>query len=142
VSPAVREVLGWEPDVLVGTPSLSLIEHSDHERVNANRAAMRDGAEGSSMVVRYRTTWGETREMSGRVRPLRDENGVYRGGIVGLRDVTDEQQMRRELAYRATHDALTGVANRDDLLDRLRSRLALESRPRLPVGVLFGDDAD
>ena len=139
VSPSVRTVLGWEPDVLVGTPSLSLIEHADHERVNANRAAMRDGSEGAAMVVRYRTTWGETREMSGRVRPLRDENGAYRGGIVGLRDVTAEQQMRRELAYRATHDALTGVANRDDLLDRLRSRLALESRPRLPVGVLFLD---
>ena len=47
--------------------------------------------------------------------------------------------MRRELAYRATHDALTGVANRDDLLERLRVRLALDTRHSRPAGLLFLD---
>jgi diguanylate cyclase (GGDEF)-like protein/PAS domain S-box-containing protein len=139
VSPSVRTVLGWEPDVLVGTPSLSLIEHADHEKVISNRTAMREGTDGVPLVLRYRTTWGETRQLAGRVRPLRDETGAYRGGIEGLRDVTEEQAMRRELAYRATHDALTGVANRDDLLDRLRVRLGLDAGRGRPVGVLFLD---
>lgn len=139
VSPSVRTVLGWEPDVLVGTPSLSLIEHADHERVLAGRVAMRDGGQAQTMVVRYRSTSGEARDMSGTMRPLRDERGRFLGGIIGLRDVTEEQAMRRELDYRATHDALTGLSNREDLLGRLRQRLASPMRDRHPLGVLFLD---
>ena len=139
VSPSVRTVLGWEPDVLVGTPSLSIVVHEDHEKVNAGRDIWRAGGDAESSVIGYRTSWGETREMAGRVRPMRDPDGTYRGGIVGLRDVTEEQQMRRELAYRASHDALTGVYNRDDLMQRLSDKLALPVRPRRPLGVLFID---
>ena len=139
VSPSVRTVLGWEPDVLVGTPSLSIVVHEDHEKVNAGRDIWRAGGDTESSVIGYRTSWGETREMAGRVRPMRDPDGTYRGGIVGLRDVTEEQQMRRELAYRASHDALTGVYNRDDLMQRLSDKLALPVRPRRPLGVLFID---
>ena len=124
---------------MVGTPSLSIVVHEDHEKVNAGRDIWRAGGDAESSVIGYRTSWGETREMAGRVRPMRDPDGTYRGGIVGLRDVTEEQQMRRELAYRASHDALTGVYNRDDLMQRLSDKLALPVRPRRPLGVLFID---
>lgn len=44
-----------------------------------------------------------------------------------------------DLFHRATHDELTGLANRALFLDRLRNRLAQARRDALPAGVLMLD---
>ena len=53
------------------------------------------------------------------------------------RDVA--QQAQAELAYRALHDPLTGLANRALLLDRLNHALQVARRTGTSVGVLFID---
>ena len=59
--------------------------------------------------------------------------------VVCLRDATGELQARRELEHRAMHDALTGLPNRELLLDRLSVALARRTRAGTSVGVLFID---
>lgn len=44
-----------------------------------------------------------------------------------------------ELFYKATHDAMTGLANRAFYIDRLRSALALHRRDKRPASVLMID---
>ncbi|MEM7178838.1 MAG: diguanylate cyclase, partial [Pseudomonadota bacterium] len=61
-----------------------------------------------------------------------------RASVLG-RDVSDEQQALDELAYKATHDALTGLPNRSLLVDHLELALARSARDRRPVAVLFVD---
>ncbi len=141
VSPSVSTVLGWDPDALVGTPSSAIIDEADRDEVLRQRSDLvASGRDGLEMTVRYRTAWGAAREMSAVVHVLRvDGDDAVTGMAVGLRDVTDEAKVRRELAYRASHDILTGVANRDDLLSRLRTRLEIPSDPGRKVGVLFCD---
>jgi diguanylate cyclase (GGDEF)-like protein len=57
------------------------------------------------------------------------------------RQQTDEELARREqeLAFLATHDALTGLPNRTLILDRVEQMLARASRTQTPVAALFID---
>jgi diguanylate cyclase (GGDEF)-like protein len=54
---------------------------------------------------------------------------------------TDEELARREeeLAFHATHDALTGLPNRTLILDRVEQMLARGARGKTPVAALFID---
>lgn len=52
------------------------------------------------------------------------------GGIVGmLQDVTDRRRMERDMAWRANHDVLTGLANRAQLHERLHEALGVMRVP-------------
>jgi diguanylate cyclase (GGDEF)-like protein len=57
------------------------------------------------------------------------------------RSRTDEELSRRdaELAFLATHDALTGLPNRTLILDRTEQMLARSRRDRTPAAALFID---
>jgi diguanylate cyclase (GGDEF)-like protein len=57
------------------------------------------------------------------------------------RQRTDEELARREqeLAFLATHDALTGLPNRALILDRVKQMLARSARNESPVAALFID---
>ncbi len=57
------------------------------------------------------------------------------------RQKTDEELTRREeeLAFLATHDALTGLPNRTLILDRVEQMLARSRRSQTPAAALFVD---
>jgi diguanylate cyclase (GGDEF)-like protein len=59
--------------------------------------------------------------------------------VVCFRDATGELRARRELEHRAMHDTLTGLPNRELLMDRLTVALARLGRQGTAVGVLFID---
>ncbi|HIE01009.1 MAG TPA: GGDEF domain-containing response regulator, partial [Thiotrichaceae bacterium] len=46
--------------------------------------------------------------------PIRDRHGKVIGAVLVFNDVTEKRKMTQALAYRATHDALTGLYNRDE----------------------------
>jgi diguanylate cyclase (GGDEF)-like protein/PAS domain S-box-containing protein len=70
--------------------------------------------------------------------PLSEE-GRYVGWVATVEDVTRRLVAERELAHRATHDALTGLPNRWLLVDRLAQALAKLERREGGVAVLFID---
>lgn len=67
------------------------------------------------------------------------ERRAYVGWVATLDDVTERLATQRELAYRATHDALTGLPNRWLLVDRLQQSLARVDHGRRGVAVVFVD---
>jgi diguanylate cyclase (GGDEF)-like protein len=54
-------------------------------------------------------------------------------------DITEARREHAELAYRATHDSLTGLANRTLLLDHLEHALARARRDGTTVAVIYAD---
>jgi len=74
---------------------------------------------------------------------LEPQRGLTGGDPIGIvcctRDVTELLRAQSELAYRALHDPVTGLANRTLLLDRLgEALLRMERRPG-QMAILFVD---
>ena len=66
-----------------------------------------------------------------------DTGGHYALAII--RDVTERKRLEERLAYLAYHDALTGLANRASLLERLEGAIARADREGSGVAVLYLD---
>jgi diguanylate cyclase (GGDEF)-like protein len=66
-------------------------------------------------------------------QPLTDGGGQVFGSVLVFKDVTEQRRYERELLHLATHDALTGLANRRLLLERLEDALRSGSDGRTAV---------
>jgi diguanylate cyclase (GGDEF)-like protein len=66
-------------------------------------------------------------------------NAAVGGIVMNGRDITERKLAESDLAMRATHDPLTGVANRVLLLERLEHALERTTRSETTVGVLYVD---
>lgn len=71
--------------------------------------------------------------------PIHDREGRVTGAVIVFRDVSQSCAVTRRMAYLARHDALTGLANRIVLEERLEEALRLAARAGHKVGLLFLD---
>lgn len=70
---------------------------------------------------------------------LRDDEGLPRSLVAQLVNVTEAHDSREALRFMATHDALTQLLNRRELLVRMSMILAHGRRGRSRMAVLFAD---
>ncbi len=62
------------------------------------------------------------------------------GGVVAIvRDISDRRRLEMRIQYQADHDALTGLANRNLLRNRLGQAIAYAARDGHPIWVVFLD---
>jgi PAS domain S-box-containing protein len=141
VSPQIRELLGYSQEEWASDPDLfsKLLHPDDRERVLAEDARTAETGEPFSMEYRLFARDGRVVWIRDEAALVRDEGGepLYWLGV--QTDVTERKQMEEKLAYRALHDPLTGLPNRDLLLDRLGQALARAGRSGHKVAVLFMD---
>ena len=137
VAPAARSLLGREPDEIVGQ---RLDQHVDPDGCDDALARLR--ADGAGVhEFRLRRADGVVRTFEGALRDLRDDPAV--GGLVlTARDVTERRALEDQLTQQAFHDALTGLANRALLAERVRHALERAARTHAHVAVLFLDIDD
>ncbi|MFI5937320.1 putative bifunctional diguanylate cyclase/phosphodiesterase [Actinoplanes sp. NPDC051494] len=118
VSAAVERIMGFRPDDLTGTRYPDLIHPDDRHRY-------RDGdPDDYRAEVRLRhadNTW-HWHDLA--VRDLTDRPAVA-GLVINHRDVTERRAFQDQLQHEATHDALTGLVNRGELIRTLAARLTL-----------------
>jgi diguanylate cyclase (GGDEF)-like protein/PAS domain S-box-containing protein len=69
---------------------------------------------------------------------IRDDAGRPQYQVAMVEDITERQVLHDRLRHQATHDPLTGLANRTLFLDRLRRAMAADS-PVRRVGVCYLD---
>lgn len=72
-------------------------------------------------------------------RALRTDDGAMNGVVGSMEDITDRKAMQVRLAHDASHDPLTGLTNRAQLVADLEVRLASSFSGRDPLAVLFID---
>jgi diguanylate cyclase (GGDEF)-like protein/PAS domain S-box-containing protein len=71
--------------------------------------------------------------------PIHDRHGAVTGAVMVFHDVSMARAMTRKMTHLAHHDSLTGLPNRVLLNDRLREAIALSSRHKRRLAVLFLD---
>jgi diguanylate cyclase (GGDEF)-like protein/PAS domain S-box-containing protein len=71
--------------------------------------------------------------------PIHDRNGQVTGAVMVFHDVTQARALAARTSYLAQHDALSGLANRALLNDRLSHAISAAERHRTKLAVLFID---
>ncbi|MGC8698038.1 MAG: sensor domain-containing diguanylate cyclase [Halothiobacillus sp.] len=117
VCPAVRQVLGYEADEIIGKAAAVFYpDPQDRERLKQtilSQGFVRDFA------GQMKCKDGRIIDISISSTVILDEEGKY-AGVEGIwRDITERRNLERELERRATTDELTGIANRRTILDKL-----------------------
>ncbi len=95
-SPSVREVLGWEPEELIGRNLAELIHADDLVVRDRSREHVHSGGR-ASHLARYRHKDGRWLWLSARGAPLVDERGTVVGAVGSARDATAEVEAREAL---------------------------------------------
>ncbi|MCW2777174.1 MAG: cph2 3, partial [Frankiales bacterium] len=138
VSPSVRQLLGREPEEILGagTEGPSRHVHPDDVRVLAQATVQACAlGDGGVWQTRYRVLHqdGHWVWVDRRATPFqRDADGTVRQLLGVLRDVSDVVAAEERLAHAALHDPLTGLPNRVLLAARLRG-LVSAGGPRAAV---------
>jgi diguanylate cyclase (GGDEF)-like protein/PAS domain S-box-containing protein len=129
-TPVVRP-LGYVGRELVGTRVADLLHPDDLARLREG-SMVPDEAVGMVFLNRFRHRDGSWRHLESRVTELIDHPDLH-GMLVVLRDVGDRVELEERLRHQAYHDALTGLANRSLLHERLEGAIGRGEQPSLLV---------
>jgi diguanylate cyclase (GGDEF)-like protein/PAS domain S-box-containing protein len=137
-SPNLAEMLGWNLDDLVGLRILDIVR--PELRPTLERA-LEVTAREESQTLRF-----ELPALDGRLhwieiqaRPFYDADGGRDGTACSIRMIGAEVAAEQELERRARHDQLTGLLNRNEVLDRLDALGLDVRRAGSETAVLFCD---
>ncbi|WP_322067160.1 EAL domain-containing protein [Burkholderia ubonensis] len=130
MNPAAEQLTGWTSKEARGEPSAKVFHILDalHRQraenpVETCLTESRLVAEVGDTVLINRN--GHDYHVENSAAPIKDATGATLGVVLVFRDVSEQYRISREMTYRATHDKLTNLLNRDEFDRRLQ--LTLES---------------
>ena len=139
VNPAFEAITGYRQADVAGR-NCRFLQGSDTAQpgIAAMRAALAEAREAKVLLRNYRKDgsmfWNEFH-----VAPVRDADGAPSHFVGVISDISERQRYEEQLAYRATHDELTGLPNRQLLHDRLQQAILNAERHGHEVAVVFID---
>ncbi|HEX8409551.1 MAG TPA: EAL domain-containing protein [Thermoanaerobaculia bacterium] len=134
-SDAIRNLLGYEPHEVVGTPIRDVIHPDDRRGL---RSIIPD-TNGQTFSFRARRKDGSVIWFESTSRAIVDEQGNISEIISVSRDISERRRAEEQIEYQAYHDALTGLPNRLLFRDRLTIALAHAKRQQTSLVVMFLD---
>jgi diguanylate cyclase (GGDEF)-like protein/PAS domain S-box-containing protein len=139
LSPAIRELLGYEPGELVGTRATDHVHPEDVAMVQRQLGPEFRASSGTAVLeFRILCKDGSARDVEAVISNQLERPSVA-GFVANIRDVTERKKFEDLLSHRALHDPLTGLANRQLILDRADRMLARARRDGQPVAAFFID---
>lgn len=139
VSPSGRNVFGRDPEGLVGQPVVTVFANSGQDWSTVLPEQASDDSAAPELFEFTFQIGDEWRVIESSVTDLRSEPAVS-GFVLNARDVTERKQMEQKIRYQATHDELTGLANRFLLLDDLGAMLGHNSGKTTVSAIVIGLD--
>jgi diguanylate cyclase (GGDEF)-like protein/PAS domain S-box-containing protein len=140
VNRAFEQVTGYSRAEVVGG-NCRFLQGEDHDQPELDkiRRAIAEQCDGQAVLRNYRKDgslfWNKLY-----VTPVRDPRSNRVTHFVGVQyDITEIKGYQEELEHQANHDALTGLANRNLLKDRLKQAIALGHRYKRPFSLTFVD---
>jgi diguanylate cyclase (GGDEF)-like protein/PAS domain S-box-containing protein len=148
VSPACRELFGYEPDELIGAKSGEMAHPEDAPRLTSALKSLLDGrVDQESVVSRRRHRDGRWIWVETQYRSLKDpRTGEITGVIGAVRDISSRKaiedelaEANRRLALLAARDGLTGLANRRAFDDALATEFRQAKRENKSLALIMID---
>ncbi len=145
LNPAAERMTGWSVHEALGLPMADVMKIIDAPACGSAEPltdaandwdAVGDLAANRILVRRD----GIETAIEDSVAPIRDREGRSTGAVIVFRALSEEARARAlRISRLAQHDCLTGLPNRLLLNDRLGRAIALATRHRRPLAVLFLD---
>jgi diguanylate cyclase (GGDEF)-like protein/PAS domain S-box-containing protein len=140
VNPSFCEMLGYPEEDLLSYRTADITHPDDVARSTELLAELFAGERRSySLEKRYRRSDGSFMWARTSVSIVRDDEGAPLYSIGQVEDITERRRLQEQLAFEASHDALTGLPQRKRLLEELERALAAAQRRATRVAVLFID---
>ncbi|WP_112262169.1 sensor domain-containing protein [Lentzea terrae] len=126
-NPAAERVLGMRAERIIGSPTTACplydeqgarLPESEYPCVQTRRT----GLPHNGRVVRVRRADGQDIWLSVSCRPLNQVNTYPASVVISFTDITERKSIAARLEHDATHDGLTGLANRTLVIRHLASR--------------------
>ena len=139
LSPAVEQLLGYRPVALVGRTATDYVHPDDQDYLRL-RLGEEFQTSSDTAVLEFRMVRrdGSRRDVEAVISNQLDRPSVA-GYVTNVRDITERKKFEDLLSHRALHDPLTGLANRQLILDRADQMLARARRTGDPVAAFFVD---
>ena len=144
VNAAAEQLIGWPAAEAVGRPLATVLRilpepntysvTSEIERILGGEQCA--GPATGSLLQRRD---GSTTPVHERAAPIRDSHGEVMGIAFVLRDITQERVFAAQLLHQATHDALTGLANRREFEQQLGRAILDQKRTGADYALLYLD---
>ena len=140
VNHAFEQVTGYSREDMIGR-NCRLLQGTDRNQTELEkiRRAIAEKTDGRALLRNYRKDGSLFWNML-YVTPVRDPRSNQVTHFVGVQhDITEIKRYQEELEHQANHDALTGLANRNLLRDRLEQGLRVAHRYGRACSVAFID---
>ena len=125
------EVIGKSPDILYGS-------HTQQEELVKISASLRNGKPVHTELIQAKKS-GEEIWLELDFVPISNNENINTNWVAVMRDVTQRKQNEMKIQQLAFFDAMTGLPNRQLLIDRLKQRLSSSLRNPHSGAVLFID---
>jgi diguanylate cyclase (GGDEF)-like protein/PAS domain S-box-containing protein len=137
VSPRSVDIAGYSPERWLNEPAFweDHLHPEDRDRAMSVTDAAIKALNSVRVEYRFQVASGEYRWFSDVIRVIRKPDGSGHRLVGVMIDITEQKLIEETLAYRATHDTLTGLLNREQLdveLERIH-------RSSEPCALLFLD---
>lgn len=84
-------------------------------------------------------TDGETIPVEGTVASIRDSKSGIEGQVIAIRDISELREMSNKISYQASHDALTGLLNRDAFSQSLKALINTAKKETTEHALIYLD---
>jgi diguanylate cyclase (GGDEF)-like protein/PAS domain S-box-containing protein len=139
VNPAFERITGYTAQEVIGR-SCRFLQGSDTQQpeLQTLRMLLREQKEGKVTLRNYRKD-GTLFYNELHIAPVRGPKGHVTHYVGVLNDITETKRYQQELEHHVNHDALTGLANRHLLQDRLQQAMFRAGRRNVRCAVMFLD---
>lgn len=144
LNPIAEELIGWHNADAKGRPiadMMHLLNEATREPIeNPVLSCLRENAHAvannASLLLRPD---GREIPISDSAAPIHDRERSIIGAVMVFHDVATERQLTQQLSYQATHDALTGLINRQEFERRLSRVLQSTQEDHAEHALMFLD---
>ena len=139
VNPAFERITGYTLQEALGRDSRFMAAPEHDIATRAHLAAAIAARRPLTVVLRNRRKNGDLFWNHLSITPVRDRHHRISHYVGIIEDVTEQRQRMAQLEHQVTHDALTGLANRTLLRDRIEHAVTSAHRNGLSAAVLLLD---